>query len=151
MKIENEKMKNAMRVAWLLISMMMAVAFAGCSDGSSGGGSSVATVTRYGYKLNATASYHRVSKYVAVDNGDNTFDVKEYSMYFFAISNSNYAKRTGAELCDMVRLNTYEPSSSKEYTLDENKDTTITNQNSPTSKDTFHHYKGETYTVYYYF
>ena len=111
----------------------------------------VSTVTRYGYKLNATTSYHRVVKYVAVDNGDNTFDVKEYSMYFFAISNSNYAKRTGAELCDMVRLNTYEPSSSKEYTLDENKDTTITNPNSPTGKDTFHHYKGETYTVYYYF
>ena len=145
MKIENGKMKNAMRVAWLLISMMMAVAFAGCSGLKNLELSGVETIRVYAFQ-NCTGLEE-----LFIPDSDNTFDVKEYSMYFFAISNSNYAKRTGAELCDMVRLNTYEPSSSKEYTLDENKDTTITNQNSPTGKDTFHHYKGETYTVYYYF
>ena len=53
---------------------------------------------------------------MAEDNGDNTFEVKEYILYYFAIS--NYKNRTGEELCDMVRSNAYEPSSSKEGTLE---------------------------------
>lgn len=107
------------------------------------------TVTRYGYKLNADDTYHRVSKFVAADNGDHTFEVKECGFYYFAIS--KYANRTGRELCDIVRTDAVSPSSSKEYTMGRDSNPTITNTNSPNGVDTFHIYKGQKYTENHYF
>lgn len=109
------------------------------------------TVTRYGYKLNSDESYHRVVVYVAADNGDHTFEVKSYNIHYFAISNSNYTNRTGTELCDMVRTGAVTPSSSKNYILSADSNPTMTNASAPNGKDTFHLYKGQTYTVHYYF
>ena len=144
------KRTRIMTLSVLVLLAALSTAFTGCSHGS-GDESTTTLVTRYGYKLNADSSYHRVVKYVATDNGDNTFEVKSSSIHYLSISNSNYTNRTGSELCAMIRTNAVKPSSSEESTFTEDKDTTITNTKSPTGVDTFHHYKGEKYTVYYYF
>lgn len=119
----------------------------GCSDDD--GESSVSTVTRYAYKLNSNSSYHRVVKYVAVDNGDNTFEVNSVSYHYFAISNSDYKNRTGDELCTMVRTNAVEPDSSEEITLQNDTNATVNMVSG--AIQTFHLHKGLRYTNYYYF
>lgn len=147
------KRTRIMTLSVLVLLAALSTAFTGCSHGSGGSDdeSTTTLVTRYAYILNADSSYHRVYKYVATDNGDNTFEVKSSSIHYLSISNSNYTNRTGSELCAMIRTNAVKPSSSEESTFTEDKDTTITNTKSPTGVDTFHHYKGEKYTVYYYF
>ncbi|MBQ9281494.1 MAG: hypothetical protein IJ207_04765 [Treponema sp.] len=146
------KRTRIMTLSVLVLLVALSTAFTGCSHGSGGSDDESATtlVTRYGYKLNADSSYHRVVKYVATDNGDNTFEVKSYSLHYFSISNSEYTNRSGSELCDMVSTNAVQPTSSKEDTFTEDKDTTVTNSTTGITY-TYHHYKGEKYTVYYYF
>ena len=110
------------------------------------------TTTRYGYKLaDETSSYHRVTKYIATNNGDNTYEVCEVSYHYFAKSNPNYKDRTGTELCDMVYTDAVSPTSSKTYIMANDSNPTITNTKSSTGKDTFHIYKGQKYTENYYF
>lgn len=145
-------MKKSMRRTFVIVVMAViagvVMLLSGCSDG--GEESDSGTVTKYGYKLNYNSNYHLVRKYIAIDNGDNTFDVKSVSVHFFSISNDNYKNRAGGELCDMVKTNAVKPSSSEEITLAS--DMTQTIKNTITGLvETFYTNKGLRYTVYYYF
>ncbi len=149
MKNENMNWNTARRIVLVILGIFSLFMFAACSDGSGGGGGGKTIVTRYGYRLNFNNTYHRVSKYTAYDNDDNTYEVINCELHFFAISNSNYKNRTGVELCDMVKMNAVEPSSSQEYTVSQ--DTYPTINTSTGEKDVFHMKEGLTYTAYYYF
>ena len=66
-------------------------------------------------------------KYSCVDNGDNTFEVRAYSVHLFVAANSSYKDLTGRQLCAIVKNGSRSPDDSKEYTITENKNPTITN------------------------
>ena len=135
-------------IAPLAAAVCVAMLLAGCSDGDHHNYyvSPANTVTRYSYNLNYNDAYHRVAKLVALDNGDNTFEVKAVSYHFFA--RSTYQNRTGGELCDMVRTGAVAPSSSSGGTI---KSDTTHNINMSTGKDVFNLRAGLSYTYYYYF
>ena len=130
----------------LAVAVCAAMLLAGCSDGDDDSGSSASTVTRYAYRLNYNDSYHRVTKFIALDNGSNSFEVEAASLHYFAIS--TYQNRTGNELCDIVRTNAVAPNSSSDSTIAND---TAQNVNTSTGTDVFHLRKGLRYTVYYYF
>ncbi len=144
-------MRKALKLGLAVFVMAFTTILLGCSDGSGGGGgSSKRTVSKYGYKLNYNTSYHRVIKYIAIDNEDDTYSVSNCSIHYFSISNSNYKNRSGGELCDMIKTNAITPSSSQDYTLE--KDATTTTTYPSTGKvETFYLPKGLNYTIYYYF
>lgn len=109
------------------------------------------TFTSYAYKMDFDDTYHRVTNYIGTDNGDNTYEVCDFTYHYFAKSNANYKDRTGSELCDMVKTGAVTPSSSVSYTLSDDTNHTVNNSKSPTGKDTFHIYKGQKFTRNYYF
>ena len=148
MKLENEKLRISRIIFFLLVVMIAVAEFISCTTGDNEKSSE--TVTRYGYKLNYNDSYHRVVKYTAINDGDDTFEVKECSIHFFSKSNENYQKRTGAELCDIVATNAVPPSSSKTLTAEKESFQTLRSSMSDIVQ-TFHINKGLKYTIYYYF
>lgn len=134
-----------------------------CSDGDSGSGETEEQqeqqeqqlVKSYGgslniklknTKTNETKTFHRVSLYNSVDNGDNTYNVKEHEIHYFATSNSDYTNLTISELCEIVENGSVENDSKYNYTLKE--DRTISVKNS-TRKYLLP--AGLEYAVYYYF
>ena len=139
-KINGRKIWNA-TVCFLLLTTVL---FSACQNDID---NSEELETKTGFVLN-DGSYHRVVKYVAKNNGDDTFEVREYSQHLFSASNSDYKNRTGTELCDMVLSAAVEASSSYEYTLSADEDQYI---NYDDYTETFHLYSGLTYKVYYYF
>ncbi len=143
-------MRNFSKIIFMPLLLALSLVFASCSDDDGGGDS---LVYEYGYKLNQTVSekeYHRVVKYGCVDNGDNTFEVREYSIHYFATSNSSYKDLSGGQLCSLVKNGTRTSDDSKEYTLSSDKDSTMTNSSTGETK-TFHLYSGLNYKVYWYY
>ena len=133
----------------ILLVFALASVFSACSDDDDGGEE---LVTEYGYKLNVTEGnqeYHRVVVYKCLDNGDDTFEVRNYEIHCFATSNSSYTDRSGNELCQMVENASRTPDVKYEYTLKDNADHYINCTDG--TKLTFHLYKGLVYQVYYYY
>ena len=122
--------------------LCLALIFSSCSDGSGSGAEP--TQEYYGYKLNYNDTYHRVLKFVAGSNGDNTYNVVKAYQYFFDTGNSDYKNRTGSQLCDMIVLNARTPSLTKEYTYPEDGIQKIGDKS-------FNIKKGQKATIYYYY
>ena len=126
MKIENGKMKNAMRVAWLLISMMLAIVSAGCSDGSSGGGSGERELlTRYSYNMTSNETYYYVREYHAYYDGNYVYTVHNYIVHFFLKTSSSYKNKTGSELCEIAQSKSITPNSKTTHVVEGDKTHTI--------------------------
>ena len=122
-----------------------------CSDGS---GDSEPTVIKCGYKMWTSTSNggnaHRVTKYIAVETGLGSFDVKSFSVHYFMTSNPTYNVASGYELCDIVEKNSVEPTVTKTYSLTKDSTGTLT-YSSTNEKEFFYMKAGLSYTVNYYF
>lgn len=146
MNIENRTMTILKKLAVVILMLFSVSLLSGCADDD--GGSSEETVTKLGYTLNYNQSYHRVVRYIATDNGDDTYEVTDYSVHLFSISNENYKSRTGGELCDIVKTSAVKESSKYESVLQEDKTSTLTSSKGTL---TFYLHKGLKCYVYYYF
>lgn len=132
--------------AALALPFALVAALSSCSD-DGGEDAGEPTVTRFGYRLDFDETYHRVVRYVAVDRGLSSFDVKEVSYHYFA--KSSRRSRTGVELCDIVETGAFGPDSSSSWTFRKERDDTMTYSDG--SVETFYIRKGLACTDYYYF
>ena len=144
-------------VLCVLVMLVVSAAFVGCKhddDDDDDDDDTVTLVYKYGYSLNNETSsgfkYHKVVKYGCIDNGDNTYEVKEYSIHRFSTENTSYTDRTGNELISMVKNNSRTADYSKVYTISKDTTNTITNSDSGTT----YYYNipsGLSYTIYLYY
>lgn len=145
-----------------LISVLLLIGgiFVSCSDSDDDGGEDL--VTHYGYKLNqtltnsstsATKVFHRVSEFHSVDNGDNTYNVRNYALYYFAVDNSTYSDLSGSELIGIVKAGNIKPDSIVDSKLSEDKTATITTNRDTANEKTYYYYlpSGLEYKINYYY
>lgn len=110
-------------ILFLFPLLLLCGNFVSCSDGEK----EEQLVKSYAYKLNCaktekeTGTFHRVQMFNSVDNGDGTYNVKEYEMHYFSTDNSEYATLTGNKLCNIVRKGAIKSSKNYNLTLDEKK------------------------------
>lgn len=139
-------------ILFLFPLLLLCGNFVSCSDGEK----EEQLVKSYAYKLNCaktekeTGTFHRVQMFNSVDNGDGTYNVKEYEMHYFSTDNSEYATLTGNKLCNIVRKGAIKSSKNYNLTLDEKKTATITDSANNTEKK-YLFAAGFEYVVYYYF
>ena len=142
------------KMLFVLLALFLLFVPLGCSDGSSECGESEPTVVKYGYKLWTEtpnkASAHRVIRYVAVETGLGSYDVRALSLHYFMTSNPTYNVSSGSELCELVAKKSVKPTVTKTYSLSEDK-TGIISNSSGGGEMSFYMKAGLSYTVNYYF
>lgn len=119
--------------------------FVSCSDSDDDGDD---LVTTYSYNLTSNETYYRVFQYRSIDNGDNTYNVKELSIHNFLKTSETYADCTGSQLCAVVKDGSATPYRSEAYTLSSDK--TNYSDKGKTTQRTYYLPSGLEYEVKYY-
>lgn len=141
------------------VLLLLGGIFVSCSDSDD---DEEDLVTHYGYKLNQTLTnsstgakkeFHRVSEYHSVDNGDGTYNVKSYALYYFAAENSTYADLSGSELIGIVKTGNIKPDSIVDRKLSKDSTATITANRDTENEKTYYYYlpSGLEYKINYYY
>lgn len=125
--------------------LLLCAVFVSCSSDSSDDDE---LVTKYAYNLTANNNYYSVYVYECVDNGNNTYNVKEYTIHAFLKTSSKYSGCTGSELCAVVRAGRATPVREEAYILKEG--TTRYANKGESTQLTYYLPEGLTYYVKYY-
>ena len=163
-------MKKVGKLIFLVVVALSFGVFVACSDGDEGssssspessevsqgdkndtetGSSKETLVTKYSYNLTSNNDYYIVHEFHCVDNGDKTYDVREYYRHFFRNTDEAYKGKTGDELIKLVKAKSVTATSTKTGTQQKAVSSTAKNSSGEITA-TYNIPEGLSFNIYYY-